>query len=170
MTSLQNRALGKGMAATVQRVKDQKTTTVRIKHSPAIDSRSVFDNVKHGLLVRAGLNASTTSIELADDSTELQETIAHLMRENQQLRAENQRLLAQPSLLLDQRKWMKVRDAVDELGISKATLYRAIDDHRIETKSSRVVSKRNHQVDPTTYRPKTRPAAKPKPPKIGKQK
>ena len=57
-------------------------------------------------------------------------------------------------------KWMSVREAADELGIHIQKVYRAIEDHRISTKSRRVTSKRNHLVDPKTFIPKERSSKK----------
>lgn len=159
MTStLQNRALAKGLAAAVQRNKERTATTITIYHDPRFAIYQIISLIKHALCVLGGMSPSHTSVEIDDGSAELRAALARSETEIQELRQQlRTAMMAQHvAPASEAQRWVSAREAADILGVHKQQIYRAIYDGRITTQSSRCTRKRNHKVDPTTYRQKIR--------------
>jgi hypothetical protein len=175
MTKGQARAWQKGMTATIEREKDKQTLFVKVEYPPRVREDQITDAMLHALFVRCGLDQATSRVEVARDLPDYRQLLKEKedalkleKARSEQMAEELNRLktmIAAQSGAVSEKagRWLTVREAAQAKRVSEMTIYRAIEDGRMTSRSKLVNKKRRHEVNIDTYVPKPR-----KTPKRGK--
>lgn len=163
LSSLQTRTLGRGMTATVQRVKDRSRTVIVIEHPETVSSRELLTTIKHGLYASGQLRQGSSDVSLGDPSSvaELQEALhrseAQVEHLRQQLAAIRFEVDARPPVApTPERKTegITLNQFAQRHSMSYATAWRALNQGRLKGEVVAGGEKKSHWVVfPETYVP-----------------
>jgi hypothetical protein len=174
MNRAQARAFGAGTVLALERKKDNQKITYSVEGPPSISEAFITDALKYALFVLCGLNPATVRLDVVYGATDIYTILAEkdaalkmVQKKNAQMTDELERLKSLFAKLSGQAfasqkepRWISVREAAEIKHVAEMTIYRAIDEGRIKSRSKLVNSKRHHEVDIETFVPKARKIAK----------
>ena len=182
LTRAQARAFAKGTKETLNRVSEQEEVYLAITVDPDVRPYELVENLGTVFTQRMGLNPATTRVRIVRDFPSMQSVIEQQASELEEERALNALLQESAKAMraeLEQwrqqgsapaadpapepqlpAKWVSVQEAMEIFDRSDTTLYRWIDERRVEARSKLVKKIELHEINVNAG---VRPPKPPKP-------